>query len=114
VEVAARFHPDVFHESWRAEAKKLNCALTQDSVKAMREIIGFVVGRSSRREETEFTRTLSGRLRATERIIHEAAGLLETEIQEAVRRTGQFNPEFSEAGGNPNEKEQSAKRTVRV
>lgn len=42
VEMAARFHPGVFRESWRTEARRLNCTLTHDSVKAMREIIEFV------------------------------------------------------------------------
>ena len=84
VEVAARFYPQVFREAWRMEAKRLNRELTLDSVQGMREIIGFVKARKSSREEMEFTATLAAKLRATERIIHEAAGRLETEIQNAI------------------------------
>jgi anaerobic magnesium-protoporphyrin IX monomethyl ester cyclase len=90
VEVAARFHPEVFCETWRTEAKNLNRALTQDSVKAMRKIIGFVKGNESDRDDIEFANALSGTLRKTERRIRKAAGLLETKIQDASRDKSQF------------------------
>jgi len=112
VEVAARFHPHVFREAWRTEARKLNCVLTLDSVQGMREIIGFVKARKSSRQEMEFTAALNAKLKATERMIHEAAGMLETEIQEVIREAAQHDGGSSEPGGKLNEKEQNAKRTV--
>ena len=112
VEVAARFHPQVFREPWRTEAKKLNCDLTLDSVQALREIIRFVKAHGSSREEMEFTASLSARLRATERRIHEAAGRLETEVYNTISETAQCEAEFSEPGGNYHEEEPRPKRTV--
>jgi hypothetical protein len=85
VEVAARFHPQVFRESWRVEASQLNRDLTLDSVQGMRDIIGFVKARRPSEEEMEFTATLAARLRATEHRVKEAAGRLETEIQNAIQ-----------------------------
>ena len=83
-EVAAHFHPDVFRISWMSDAKKLNCILTQDSVKAMREIIEFVKQCQPPENETEFVNLLSSRLRATELMVQKAAGLLETEICDSI------------------------------
>lgn len=112
VEVAARFHPQVFRESWRAEAKELNRDLTLDSVQGMREIIGFVKARRSSRQEVEFTATLTAKLRATERMVHEAASSLETEIQNAIREIIPCDGESLRPGGRFHEKEQNAKRTA--
>jgi hypothetical protein len=114
VEMAARFHPWVFRESWRTEARRLNCTLSHDSVKAMREIIEFVGSGGGRRDEMEFTATLAGRLRAVERMIHDAADLLEKEIENAIGKTAQYNPEYWVSGGNPHEKEQGTKPTKRA
>jgi hypothetical protein len=112
VEVAAHFHPEIFRESWRAEAKQLNRDLTRDSVRAMREIIGFVKARKSSRQEGEFTAALAARLRATERGIHAAAGRLEAEIQSKICKTAQWEAEFRKPGGITDEKEPSAKQAV--
>ena len=84
VEVAARFHPQIFRESWMTEAKRLNRELAGDSVQGMREIMKFVQAHKSRRRESDFVWRLSERLRATERRVMEAAGRLETEIQNVV------------------------------
>ncbi len=89
VEVAARFHPQVFREAWRVKAKELTRELTLDSVRGVREIIGFVKARRPSQEDMEFTAELTTRLRATERLIHEAAGRLETEIENTIREAGQ-------------------------
>ena len=83
-------------------------------MKAMREIIGFAKGCGSRREETEFAKVLSAKLRAAERSIHEAAGLLETEIQDAVRGTTPMTTGLAALGGNQNEKEQKTNWIVRA
>jgi anaerobic magnesium-protoporphyrin IX monomethyl ester cyclase len=99
VEVAARFHPSVFRESWRGEAKRLGCVLTHDSVKAMREIIEFVGRGAPIRDEVEFVAALAGRLRAAERLIHNAADLLTTKVENAVCKTAQDDPEYSGFGG---------------
>lgn len=48
----------------------------------------------------EFTVMLAGRLRAVERMIHDAADLLEKEIENAIGKTGHYNPEYSDSGGN--------------
>ena len=85
VEVAARFHPEAYSDSWRLRARQLNRLLTQDSVHSMREIIGFVKKRPSNQEEIAFARGLMKHMRATERSIREEAGSLEAEIQDAVR-----------------------------
>jgi hypothetical protein len=98
VETAARFHPSVFRDSWRAEARRLNTWLTHDSVKGMREIVAFVGG-GDFRDETGFATALSARLRASERLIGNAAGLLEAEIQSAI-------------GGNHYEEEQITRPAV--
>lgn len=105
VEVAARFHPEAFREDWREQVKRINASLTRDSVAAMREIVGWVVRRGKRgreREDEEFAGDLSRRLRAVERGIREAAGVLETEIQDAVRGApgvGRSHPHGHEARG---------------
>jgi radical SAM superfamily enzyme YgiQ (UPF0313 family) len=112
VDVAAFFHPQVFREAWRTEAKRLNRDLTIDSVQGMREIISFVMARRPSQEEMEFTATLTVRLRATERMVHEAAGRLETEIQNAICETVEREAESSEPGGKLYEKEPNGKRSV--
>ena len=89
VEVAARFHPRVFRPAWRTEVQRLNRKLARDSVQGMREIIGFVKARQSRQQEADFTSMLAERLRATEHEILEAAGRLETEIQNTIQEAAQ-------------------------
>ena len=84
VEVAARFHPQVFRDAWMTEAKRLNRELAGDSVTGLREIVEFVQARKARRREADFVWELSARLRATERRVMEAAGRLETEIQQTI------------------------------
>ncbi len=88
VEVAARFHPHAFRESWRRSVRKLNLDLTLDSVKGMRGIIAFVKARRPRGEEMKFIASLAARLRATERRIKEAAGRLERDVQATIGGTG--------------------------
>jgi hypothetical protein len=107
VEVAARFHPRVFRQSWLTEVKRLNRELARDSVQGMREIIGFVKARKSHRQEADFTWTLAERLRATEHESLEAAGRLETEIQNTIQDTPQSETDFSGPGGKSDETEQS-------
>jgi radical SAM superfamily enzyme YgiQ (UPF0313 family) len=107
VEVAARFHPQVFRPSWLTEVKRLNRELARDSVRGMREIIGFVKARKSRRQEADFTWTLAERLRATEHESLEAAGRLEAEIQNTIQDTPQSETDFSGPGGKFDETEQS-------
>jgi hypothetical protein len=94
VEVAARFHPRAFRESWRESIRKLNRDLTMDSVDGMREIIGFVKARRRGGEEMEFIASLAARLRATERRIKEAAGRLESDIQAAIGGADRREVEF--------------------
>ena len=87
VELARRFHGEVVEEPWLARAKQVARNLTEDSVKALREILDFVRQRSVQREEREtFTRELSLRLREAEGRINEKADALEAEIQAAVLR----------------------------
>ncbi len=112
VEVAARFHPQVFCEPWRTEVKKLNRELTLDSVQGLREIIRFVKARGSRREELGFAAALSAKLRATELRIREAADLLETEIQNTIFESAACGTEPSVPGGREHEKESRAKGAV--
>ena len=112
VDVAAFFHPQVFREAWRTEARRLNRDLTLDSVQGMREIISFVKARRPHRDETEFTATLSARLGATDRMVHEGAGRLETEMQNAMGETAQPEAEASAPGGKIYEKEQNTKSAV--
>jgi hypothetical protein len=108
VEIAARFHPLAFRESWRGEAKRLGCVLTHDSVKGMREIIEFERRGAPIRDEMDFVATLASRLRAAERLIHEAIDLLATRVENAVRNTAQDDAECSEVGGSDHGKRQGA------
>jgi radical SAM superfamily enzyme YgiQ (UPF0313 family) len=110
VEVAARYHPEAFEESWRDESKKLNRLLVEDSVAAMRKIIRHATSRDSRRQDAEFARELSNKLRVFERRIHDAAGLLETEVQDAVMTTGR-GPRIK---GGENENARKAEQVVRA
>jgi hypothetical protein len=87
VEVAARFHPQVFRKAWMTEAKRLNRELASDSVRGMREIMEFVKARKPRRQEADFVWALAERLRATEHHVLETASRLETEIQDTIRRS---------------------------
>ena len=112
VEVAARFHPQVFREAWRLEVKTLNRDLTLDSVRGMREIIAFVKTRGASHDEMEFSATLAAELRATERQIHEDAGRLEKEIQNAMGETENCEAESSEPGGKHHEERPNTKRAV--
>lgn len=105
VEIAANFHPTVFHQSWRAEAKRLTRLLTHDSVKAMREIIGFIASGKGLREEMDFVMTLAGRMRAAERLIHRKAEFLEEEIKSALGIRTRRNPEYSHLGETHHEEE---------
>ncbi|HXN47787.1 MAG TPA: radical SAM protein, partial [Bryobacteraceae bacterium] len=84
VEIAARFHPGAFRESWRAEAKRLARVLTADSVGAMREIIAFVESDGKECDELDFSVALAGRMREVESCIDAAAIALDREIHEAV------------------------------
>lgn len=88
VEVAARYHPRVFKESWRAESKRLNRLLARDSAAAMRRIIRHVSGAGTRLPDADFARELSDELRDFERRVHEGAAHLETRIQDAVKAEG--------------------------
>jgi len=112
VEVAARFHPQIFREAWRAEAKRLNRELTLDSVEGMREIIRFVQARRPQWEEMEFAATLAARLRATERRVQERVAMLEAEIVNALAESSTSEATFSELGGLLHEKEPIEKRAL--
>ena len=84
VEVARRFHGDLWRPDWLVRAQDLSTRLTRDSVSALREIMRFVTG--GRRLAEEFTSDLSARLRATEQSIGDEAGQLEATIQSTVGR----------------------------
>jgi len=58
--------------------------LTQDSVDAMRDIVAYVRAGRPPNADAAFVDELSARLRETEQRIHEAAGHIETEIQDAI------------------------------
>jgi radical SAM superfamily enzyme YgiQ (UPF0313 family) len=112
VEVAARFHPQLFREAWRTEAKRLNRELTLDSVRGIREIIRFVKARRPSREETEFTATLAAKLRAVERMILGAADRLESEIRNTIRESANSDAESLEPGGKLHEKTQNTEPAI--
>jgi radical SAM superfamily enzyme YgiQ (UPF0313 family) len=112
VEVAARYHPGAFRETWRTEVKQLNRELTLDSVHGIRAIIQFVKARRPTRDETEFTATLAAKLRATERSILEASDRLECEIRNAIRDPAHSHAKSSEPRGNPREKAPNTKSSI--
>ncbi len=99
VEIAAHFHPHAFHESWRAEAKRLTGLLTHDSVQGMREIIAFVKSGRQKRDEIEFALRLADRLRAAESRLQTAADALDREIENSISMT---------VGGNHHAEERTA------
>jgi hypothetical protein len=112
VEVAARFHPRLFRESWMTEAKRLNRELACDSVHGVREIINFVKARKPRRHEADFTWALAERLRATEHNVLDAAGRLETEIQMTIQDKAQPETDISVRKRKSDEKDQNTRGDV--
>jgi hypothetical protein len=84
VEVARRFHRDVFDGRWPGAVKELTRRLTMDSVRALREIVTEVRKGARSRTDEEMVSDLSARLRAVEVDIHEAAANLEAAIEDTV------------------------------
>ncbi len=82
VEVARRFHPDIYRESWLPRVADLCSRLGRDSAAGLREIIQFVSrgGRDSR----QFVMDLSARLRAVEDQVGQAATSLENEMAKTI------------------------------
>lgn len=114
VELGRRYHPDVYDVRWLADVQALNRRLTNDSVGAMREIIGFVGHVRSREDEADFVRAVSDRLRTVEQDLHRAASVLEATIARAVTRSSNQPWATLEARGGNRETQPANRPSIRA
>ncbi len=87
VEVARRFHDDIFDPAWLAEGKALCAALASDTVRGLRAVIDHVkAGAPSRSRDDAFVRELSTGLRATEASLWAQCRALASTLQARIGR----------------------------
>ncbi len=84
VEVCRFFHPGTYRDDWLREAQRLNRALTQHSLQAVREIVAFVRRRGSAAEQTELVERLTREIGRKDAELRQAATRLEDAVQQSV------------------------------
>ena len=80
IEVARKFHPDLYLPSWRERGIALSVALGRDSVAGLRELYDHIQRGAPRSEDAALVADLSARLRQREVQIRAAAQDLAAEI----------------------------------